>query len=384
MARMKKRRSMKSRVRHDSRKSSSGGNHIQLPQGISFFSADPGGRCKLDVLPYEVTESHHPDDIEIGELWYKRPYRQHRNVGINNDTEICPRSIGKPCPICEHRESLLSSKDPDQDVINALKAQYRILYNVRPLSGADKGKILVWDISYHNFQKQLDAEINDPENEEYASFADLEGGYSLKLRFSEEVFAKTKYAKTERIDFIPRDDMDESILEQTIDLDKVLNVKSYKDLQKKFFGLDDDEESESTPPAVEGEEERKPKTTRAKTTTTDTPDAAETEATSPSAAEIGKMNRKQLKKVIKDLNLTEIDPEDYDDAKELQEAIIIELYGGQDATEEASSVDENDEVKEPSASTPDGKCPHGHKWGEADQHDECDECDLWDDCIEAS
>lgn len=30
-----------------------------------------------------------------------------------------------------------------------------------------------------------------------------------------------------------------------------------------------------------------------------------------------------------------------------------------------------------------GKCPHGHGWGEADDHDECEGCDVWDDCFDA-
>jgi hypothetical protein len=35
----------------------------------------------LSVIPYVVKEKHHPDGVDPGELWYKRPFMVHRNIG---------------------------------------------------------------------------------------------------------------------------------------------------------------------------------------------------------------------------------------------------------------------------------------------------------------
>lgn len=390
---MKKRKSMKSKVQKDAKRARSGGGFISLPQGVEFFAAEPGGRVTLDILPYEVTIANHPDKdkIEVGDLWYKFPYRYHRNVGVNRNSEVCPRTFGKPCPICDHRDSLLNSKDPDKDEIYALKPAWRVLYNVRALTGKDKDKIVVWDFSYHNFQKQLDAEIDDPENDEYGAFADLENGYSLKIRFSEETYEKNKFAKTERIDFEKRDDLDESMLKEVVNLDKVLSVKSYEELKKKFFELDDEDldEEGDNPKSSKKEEHVK---TEEKTTSV----SKEEDQGIPSKGDIDGMTRKELKQVVKKY-CDQIDPDDYDETSELEKAVINALYPKSErkskTTEKEEKVKEETKEKETLKETTkeskkeegkSGSCPHGHKWGEADEHDACNDCDLWDDCLSAS
>jgi len=85
--------------------------YLNLPREINVFNPEPGSRVKLDFLPYEVTDARHPDrDNELGvaipgELWYKRPFKVHRNIGAGNETVVCPSSVGKKCPICEYRRN---------------------------------------------------------------------------------------------------------------------------------------------------------------------------------------------------------------------------------------------------------------------------------------
>jgi len=380
----KKRKSMKDKVRNDSRRSASGGNYLTLPQGVNYFTAEPGGRCKIDILLYTITDTKHPDRLEVGDDWYKRPYRIHRDVGAEKDIEICPRSIKKPCPICEHRESLLTAKDADEEITKALKAKDRVLYNVRPLSGPDKGKILVWDCSYYLFQKQLDAELNDPENEEFLTFADLEGGHSLRIRFASETFGERgkPFAKTERIDFDSRDDLDESILEDTINLDKVLNVKTYKELQNKFFEMDDEDTDDEMSKASEEQNMHESETKSERQKKTKEPKEETKTITLPSENAIKKMSRKKLAGVIKEFKLDTLDAEDYDDTDELRDAVIIELHGGN--TTSKSEKEEETPSKMAKENTSNPTCPYGHNWGEADGHEECDDCEKWDDCIAAT
>lgn len=228
-----------------SRKSQYG--YLKLPKGVNVFKEEPGSRVKLDILPYVVTDPNHPDrDDELGiavpgALWYKRPFKLHRNIGYNNMPLVCPTSIGKRCPICEYKQRLLKEgKDWRDDSVKALKTYLRNLYIVVPLDNKNyEERPYVWDISDHLFQNKLSTELE--ENPEYANFPDLEDGYTLRIRFTEEQFGKNKFADTSRIDFEKREKKyDESILDKVPNLDEVLVVLPYEQIEAKFFDSEDD------------------------------------------------------------------------------------------------------------------------------------------------
>ena len=221
--------------------------YLKLPKGVNVFKEEPGSRVKLDILPYVVTDPNHPDrDDELGiavpgALWYKRPFKLHRNIGYNNMPLVCPTSIGKRCPICEYKQRLLKEgKDWRDDSVKALKTYLRNLYIVVPLDNKNyEERPYVWDISDHLFQNKLSTELE--ENPEYANFPDLEDGYTLRIRFTEEQFGKNKFADTSRIDFEKREKKyDKSILDKVSNLDEVLVVLPYEQIEAKFFDSEDD------------------------------------------------------------------------------------------------------------------------------------------------
>lgn len=221
--------------------------YLKLLKGVNVFKEEPGSRVKLDILPYVVTDPNHPDrDDELGiavpgALWYKRPFKLHRNIGYNNMPLVCPTSIGKRCPICEYKQRLLKEgKDWRDDSVKALKTYLRNLYIVVPLDNKNyEERPYVWDISDHLFQNKLSIELE--ENPEYANFPDLEDGYTLRIRFTEEQFGKNKFADTSRIDFEKREKKyDESILDKVPNLDEVLVVLPYEQIEAKFFDSEDD------------------------------------------------------------------------------------------------------------------------------------------------
>jgi len=221
--------------------------YLKLLKGVNVFKEEPGSRVKLDILPYVVTDPNHPDrDDELGiavpgALWYKRPFKLHRNIGYNNMPLVCPTSIGKRCPICEYKQRLLKEgKDWRDDSVKALKTYLRNLYIVVPLDNKNyEERPYVWDISDHLFQNKLSTELE--ENPEYANFPDLEDGYTLRIRFTEEQFGKNKFADTSRIDFEKREKKyDESILDKVPNLDEVLVVLPYEQIEAKFFDSEDD------------------------------------------------------------------------------------------------------------------------------------------------
>ncbi len=311
------------------RQKTAGYGYLNLPKGVSVFNAEPGGKVRLDFLPYEVTDERHPDkdeSLEIaipGTLWYKRPFKTHRGVGVDNDSVVCLTSIGKKCPICEYRKKRVNDGDADKEELGALKMSLRNLYVVIPLgSNKHEEEPHIWDMSWWLFQDQLNKELE--EDEDYEVFPDLEEGLTLRIRFDESVIGKSKpFADTSRIDFEERDEAyDEKILDDVPNLDEVLNILSYKDLHAKFFEMEDEES-----PEEEQDDEQESKPARKK---------------------------KPMKRKT---------DEDEDDKEE------------EEKPERKPRRTKQSESKD--------KCPHGHKFGkECEDHDKCDDCELWNDCYD--
>lgn len=337
--------------------------HLRLPKNVNIFKEEPGSKVLLDILPYYVTDEHHldrDDELEIalpGTLWYKKPYKLHRGVGVDNQSIVCPTSVGKPCPICEYRARKLKEGD-DSEEIRALKPSLRNLYVVIPKNSKTyEEKPHIWDISQYLFQNQLNEEIE--ENEEYASFPDLEEGYSLRIRFSEETFHKNKFASTSRIDFEKREEpYDESILKEVPNLDEVLDILPYSKIEALFFGaeldkIEDEDEDEDT------------SLTRVKALR-DAPFEDDDEEEEEQEEE------------------QEEDDEEEDDEEEEEE----EPTPKRKAKKIIPHVEEEEKPRRTRTKTHNkekekNKCPYGHKFGEdCEEYDDCDQCEVWEECIE--
>jgi len=218
--------------------------YLNLPSGINIFKEEPNTKVLLDFLPYEVSAENHPDrDDEIGiatpgSLWYKRPFKIHRNIGNENEAEVCLSSIGKSCPICIYRAKRLK-EGAEKEEVDSLRPSNRNLYIVIPKDHKDyEEKPHIWDISSFLFQNMLNDEIE--EDSDRGVFPDLEEGLTVRIRFSEAQIGKNKFAETSRIDFIERDEQyDVTMLKDMPDLDNVLNILDYKQLEAKFFGADE-------------------------------------------------------------------------------------------------------------------------------------------------
>ncbi len=339
----------KARKRAEQREYRSGGARFNLEGGTKFFQLDPKRKIhRLDIIPYKVTVDNNPE-VEKGELWYQRTVFVHYSIGAEEKAYICPKTIGKPCPICENRAVLMKNPDANDEDIEALRPRERELFNVIDLDDEEKG-IQLWEISYHAFGKQLEEEIREGQ-EEWAGFADLTGGYTLLCRFREESIGRNKFLKVNRIDFEERKDYPESILNDAFDLDRILKVLPYDELERVFLGLE--EESIKKPQRDDDEEN----------------DSEEDEEDSE-------------------------EPEEDDESEQNQE-------DEEDSEEEEVDEDE-DEEDDSSSSRPkrptvptikpspksskgdkEHKCPAGGKFGkDCDRLEECDDCDFWNDCRE--
>lgn len=352
--------------------------YLRLPKGINMFKEEPKTRVELDIMPYVVTCDNHPDRDEEygiavkGELWYKRPFWLHRSVGSDNQSIVCPSSVGKPCPICEYRAQLLKEGAKwDDDTVKALKPSMRNLYVVIPKNNKNyPEEPHIWDISQFLFQDKLNEEIQ--ENEEYETFPDLEEGYTLRIRFAEGSFGTNKFAEVSRIDFIEREKpYDESILEKIPSLDDVLEILPYHTIEAMFFGNmspDEDEHEEYD------DEDLKKKKKRKVEEDEDIDDDMEEEEDEDE------------------------DDEDIDEEEEDEEEDEEEEDEEDDEEDEDEEEEEHDKKKskksplkrqQPHSKVTEGKgknkCPYGHEFGvDNDSYDDCDNCEVWEKCLEAS
>jgi hypothetical protein len=337
---------------HKQKTRASSYGYLNLPKGISIFNEKPGSRINLDFLPYEITDPNHPDkDVERemaqqGDLWYKRPFKIHRNIGVDNDSVVCLSSIGKKCPICEYRKKLMNQGADKKDT-DLLRPQLRNLYIVIPLSKDYDDVPHIWDISQHNFQNLLNEELE--EDPDYEVFPDIEEGLTLRVRFDEEVFNKNVYAKASRIDFNTREEQyDESILEDVPNLDEALKIYDYNQLEHLFL----DGEIEKSDDTVIDDTPRSRKRHSRQTSTKKADEDAEV--------------------------VVEEDPEP---KRTVKRGMTV-----RDRENLEVVIAEEEQTKRPvrsrrQKSDDKNRCPNGHVFGEdIDQFDDCEGCEVYDDC----
>ena len=186
--------SMRDKIRHraESRRNLGGLTTLELPEGVELYKPEKGS-VEFDILPYVVSVDNHPE-VKKGEQWYQRNYLAHRNVGPEEKFLICPRTIGKRCPICEEHQKLKRDPNAEEEVVDALRAKERELFNVVMKDG--DGSVMILDISTFLFGRKLEEEIREGD-EANAAFAELSGGKTLKVRWESKNMGTNKFATPE-------------------------------------------------------------------------------------------------------------------------------------------------------------------------------------------
>ena len=245
----KNKSSLRDKVRERVNQKPSGNfNYLELPKDIEKHKVKEG-KNKLNIIPYEVKTKKNPYSKK-GERDFERRIGVHRNVGPEDAIFLCPKvTFHKPCPICEEQEKLWKDPEVGKEESNALRPQIRQLFNVMMKDGTIK----LWNFSFYCFGNLLEKELKDDEDEKYDAFADLEDGYTIKVRFEKENVGFS-FLNADRIDFKKREDIDEDVLENAIDLDSLLgDGPSYDELKKAFEGNDEEKDEEDE------DEDEKPK-----------------------------------------------------------------------------------------------------------------------------
>lgn len=321
------------RVRASAKQRQTGNGSSVFKPGVELKFFKPIDKSyKLDIVPYEVHDKTHADGIPVDDLWYKKPYKVHYRIGISNEKVICPRTVGKKCPICEHMFELNREEGNNKEEIMKCCPRDRELFNVIPLDHPELQKEPhIFDVSYGNFGELLDEELVSNEDENVDAFFELDIGCTLKVRFKKEVLRMNgkEYFVARSIDFMDeREDGEytDDLLEDVYNFDDILVIRDYQDLYNLFWEITGEDENDDS----ESEDD------------------------------------------------SENDNSENDEEEE-------EKVSGPDETEEEDQdvqEDNEDEKKES-----DTKCPCGHSWGDVDNEDHVEDCEncpeeTWDACCD--
>lgn len=238
--------SMAERVKQKAKEAEfSGGNDtLRVKDGISFFKPKKG-KNEIMIVPFEMGAGKNLEDIQPGELWFRQQLLKHFRVGPDDKAVICPRTIGKKCPICEHRASLLAQgRSTDDAEVKELLPKKRELYYIIDLEDDDRLKI--FEYSYHNFGKKLEEEVREADDDSLAvNFADPDDGAIVVVRMAEASMGKNKFLEASRFDFEERGKEEKKIIQQAIGevtpFGELMIIHSYEELRNLFYDLDPDE-----------------------------------------------------------------------------------------------------------------------------------------------
>lgn len=353
----KKRRYGSASANAEKRTSGANYGYLKIPKDVRVFSPETETTAVLDILPYEVTDKNHMDKIEVGTLWYKKPFKVHKNVGPGNDAVICPTTFGKPCPICEHRDELKGNEDNNEDDVKKLRPSNRNLYivKIKDYDGKkkfDKKQWHLFDFSDFLFQEVFETQLKKKEG--FDDFFLPEEGRSLEITFDEGSFAGNKFAKTTRVDFVPRKKQySDDIIDEIPNLDEILTILSYDEIEAKFFG--EEHTTEETP-----KKDKKKKKKSKKEEVVEEEEAPKKEKKSKKA---------KKEKVVEE---EEEAPKKKDKKKKKA------------AEEEVPTKKDKKSKKKVKEGTKKMPCPFKHKFGkDCDKFSECDDCEIWPECNSA-
>ncbi len=229
------------------------------------------GEATIDVLPYQFeipagvsvdvdTRAKQKDkvfdnngcyiDKEPNQDWvFQLNYWVHHNVGPNKASVVCPRTFGKPCPICEQKQNLLSnwpypkgsdeSKEYFKTVVAPLDTKNRTLFNIVAQDEDGNPKWFIWDTSWFFVPKEILSINKHPKTKEPIMWFDPEDGKSIYFEYRNFDKEKTR-PEVSGVQFIDRDektvDMLFDMIPQAIALETVLIETSYDDLKDMMEG----------------------------------------------------------------------------------------------------------------------------------------------------
>ena len=336
-------------ISYDSRDRGGGGSRVinwkEIDGEVKFFQPAVGKNA-INIIPFEIKSKNHPlvkqGQMEIGELDYCLDIWTHRNVGPSESSVIClKKTYGKACPICEESEKM--KKQGKEKEAAALTSKRRVFYNVEDVR-KKPGELQVFEVSHYLFEKELIDEARNEEESSFIDFADLKNGSVVKYRCSKSSQGGYEFNEFKSFSFADREDpVDDDLAASAISFDEHLNVLDYESIQAILFGADEDAGDDA-----DGEEDESPARK--------------------------KQSAKKPSKKDED--------EEEDDEKPSKKSVKKTPSKKKHSDEDEDEDEDGEKLAKKSSGK--GKCPHGHVFGEdADDHEECEDCDVWSKCIGA-
>ncbi len=332
--------------------------YLKLPSNMNVFKPEGGTEVVFDIVPYRVTDENHIDnkkyaeDAQVGELWWKRPVKIHRDVGPDGISVVCPTTIGKKCPICEYGAKR-RKEGADWDELKEIFPKDRTLFYIVPLDTQEcdvdytEGEVHIMDQSDHIFTEFLLEEVNrDVDND---NFPDPYDGLSLRIYWRSKKLGKNKYAEASKIDFEEREEQyDDKFLDEIPSLDEVLVIKDYKELEALYMGMADMDDEDVDDQELEEEPPRR----RRKSSRDEKPP---------------RRSRRE-------------EPEEEEEEEEDEPPRRSRKAPARERKEKEEEAPRRTRRRE----EPEMECPFDHEFGtDHDEFNDCENCDVWQECKEA-
>jgi len=385
----------RAKVSYSTKDQGGGGSRIinwkDIDGEVQFFQPTVGKNA-INIIPFEIKSKNHPlvkqGQMEIGELDYCLDIWTHRNVGPSESSVIClKKTYGKACPICEESGKLKKAGKEKEAI--ALSARRRVFYNVEDIR-KKPGELQVFEVSHYLFEKELIDEARNEDDDEinFIDFADPETGFVVRFRCSKTSQGGFEFNEFKSFSFAEREEaIDDELLEKAISFDEHLNLLSYEQIQAILFGADDEDSEENDEKPVK----KHSVSAKSKKKVTDDEDDDEDDEKP--------VKKSSAKKVTKKDDDEDEDEDDEDDEKPVKKSSakkVTKKDDDEDEDEDDEDEDDEDEDDEDEKSVKNGKkkpvngavtkekCPHGHTYGtDADEHEDCEDCDIWSKCVGA-
>jgi hypothetical protein len=209
--------------------------YLNVPSGIPQFDVDEAGEYAFDLIAYRVGQGNPMADP--GRLYWERSFAIHWGIGPNEDAVLCnAKSLKKPCYICEYVKKLKQNYDANKDLMKGLFEKQRQLFGIVLADDRDATP-RVWDISFHNFGKKLDAKLERGRGRYEGFYRTDDKGKTIVAYFEKASAGEGRtYLQVGEINFEDRaEPFDKSFYDRMPVLDDMLVVPNYDDLRELFL-----------------------------------------------------------------------------------------------------------------------------------------------------
>jgi len=232
-----------------------GFNLTKYPK-IKIFNAkkEKEADYTLVFVPYKITSKQDPNcqrGATVGDTSYNLIYDVHNYVGVGKKTVVCPRNLGKACPICEAYEQAKKEFGFDSKEAKDLKPKKRAIYNVIDMNSKEKD-VMIFDESTFFFEKDLITTAMSrgaKKGIDCIPFGELKEGYSVDFHVEMIKSSFGENPKYTAFNFDKMEDpMDKEVMDKAVDLGACIKIDTYDEIMAILQGNDEDESEEEAPP----------------------------------------------------------------------------------------------------------------------------------------